>query len=97
MFRLGERAAARREAGPTLFIPKFVPPADGCQLLAAALSAIHRAGAASAGDQNVETQFSLKSIHWIDFFAGGELQMKWWLEGDLNSRPHDYESCALTS
>ena len=67
MFRLGERAAARREAGPTLFIPKFVPPADGCQLLAAALSAIHRAGAASAGDQNVETQFSLKSIHWIDF------------------------------
>ena len=58
MFRLGERAAARREAGPTLFIPKFVPPADGCQLLAAALSAIHRAGAASAGDQNVETQFS---------------------------------------
>ena len=21
----------------------------------------------------------------------------WWFEGDLNSRPHDYESCALTS
>ena len=39
----------------------------GASFLAAALSAIHRAGAASAGDQNVETQFSLKSIHWIDF------------------------------
>ena len=22
---------------------------------------------------------------------------KWWFGGDLNSRPHDYESCALTS
>ena len=22
---------------------------------------------------------------------------EWWFGGDLNSRPHDYESCALTS
>tara|TARA_Y100000052_G_scaffold27605_1_gene37577 strand:- start:8450 stop:8863 length:414 start_codon:yes stop_codon:yes gene_type:complete len=51
----GQSWFTRREADEIQFFPTFDPP-EKCQNGAAALSAIHRAGAASAGDQNVETQ-----------------------------------------